>query len=68
MPSTAPLFGLQRLSDFIIRHSSAGTPAPETMRRLNHTILEYQGGRLRDDATVVMVEWQPGHPGRRLTP
>ena len=61
-------FGLQRLSDFIIRHSSAGTPAPETMRRLNHAILEYQHGRLRDDATVVMVEWQPGRPGRSLTP
>jgi hypothetical protein len=38
------------------------------MRRLNHAILAYQHGRLRDDATVVLVEWQPGEPGRSLTP
>jgi serine phosphatase RsbU (regulator of sigma subunit) len=61
-------FGLQRLADFIIRHSSSLLPVPETMRRLNHAILEYQQGRLRDDATVVLIEWQPGHPGHSLTP
>jgi hypothetical protein len=61
-------FGLQRLADFIIRHNSALLPAPETMRRLNHAIVDYQHGRLRDDATVVLVEWQPDHPGRNLTP
>jgi serine phosphatase RsbU (regulator of sigma subunit) len=57
-------FGLQRFADFIIRHSSADLPAPETMRRLNHAILDYQHGRLRDDATAVLIEWQPEHPGR----
>jgi serine phosphatase RsbU (regulator of sigma subunit) len=61
-------FGLDRLADFIIRHSSARLPAPETMRRLNHTILEYQSGRPRDDVTAVLVEWQPDQPGRTLTP
>lgn len=66
-PAHGTPFGLQRLSDFIIRHSSQGMPAPETMRRLNHAILDYQQGRLRDDATVVMVEWMPGHPSRDLT-
>src|SRR6202522_236848 len=45
-------FGLERLADFIIRHNSALLPAPETMRRLNHAIVEYQQGRLRDDATA----------------
>jgi serine phosphatase RsbU (regulator of sigma subunit) len=62
------LFGTERLADFIIRHSSTGLPAPETMRRLNRAILEYQHGRLRDDATVILVEWQPDHPGEGLTP
>jgi serine phosphatase RsbU (regulator of sigma subunit) len=62
------LFGSERLADFVIRHSSAHLPAPETMRRLNHAILEYQQGRLRDDATVVMIEWQPDQPRRNLTP
>lgn len=61
-------FGLQRLADFIIRYSSVGLPAPETMRRLNHAILGYQNGRLRDDATAVLIEWQPGQPGQDLTP
>ena len=61
-------FGLQRLTDFIIRHNSALLPVPETMRRLNHTIFEYQDGRLRDDATAVLVEWRPGEPARNLTP
>lgn len=61
-------FGLERLADFIIRHSATGLPAPETMRRLKRAILEYQHGRLRDDATTVLVEWQPRHPGPSLTP
>jgi hypothetical protein len=38
------------------------------MRRLNHAILGYQHGRLRDDATAVLIEWQPDQPGRHLTP
>jgi serine phosphatase RsbU (regulator of sigma subunit) len=66
--SDGTLFGLQRLADFIIRHSSALLPAPETMRRLNHAIVEYQQGRLRDDATAVLIEWQPDRPGPILTP
>jgi hypothetical protein len=61
-------FGVQRLADFIIRHSSALLPAPETMRRLNRAIVDYQQGRLRDDATAVLIEWQPDQPGRTLTP
>ena len=61
-------FGSERLADFIIRHSSAGLPAPETMRRLNRAILDYQHGRLRDDATAVLVEWKPDRPERELLP
>jgi serine phosphatase RsbU (regulator of sigma subunit) len=60
-------FGLQRLADFIIRHGSALLPAPETMRRLSHAIVEYEHGRLRDDATAVLIEWQPDRPGPVLT-
>jgi hypothetical protein len=59
---------LDRLSDFIIRHSNDGIPAPETMRRLNHAISDYQSGRLQDDATIVLVEWLPDHPERNLIP
>jgi hypothetical protein len=61
-------FGVQRLADFVIRHSNERLPAPETMRRLSHAILQYQDGRPRDDATAVMIEWRPKQPGRTLTP
>lgn len=61
-------FGVERLSDFIIRHSQDGTPAPETIRRLHHAISDYQHGHLGDDATIVMVEWMPDHPLEILTP
>jgi serine phosphatase RsbU (regulator of sigma subunit) len=61
-------FGEQRLAEFIIRHSEAGTPAPETLRRLNRAIIDFQDGRLSDDATTVMLEWMPDHPERRLVP
>jgi Stage II sporulation protein E (SpoIIE) len=61
-------FGTRRLADFIIRHSSAGLPSPETMRRLNRAILDYQHGQLRDDATAIMVEWKPDRPERKLLP
>jgi serine phosphatase RsbU (regulator of sigma subunit) len=61
-------FGVRRLADFIIRHSATGLPADETMRRLKRAILDYQDGRLRDDATAVLVEWQPSPSGRNLMP
>jgi len=60
-------FGVERLGRFVIEHTTAGTPAPEIMRQLNHEIMDHQAGDLRDDATVVMVEWEPGHPRRDLT-
>jgi len=60
-------FGVERLGRFVVEHATAGTPAPEIMRQLNHEIMDHQAGELRDDATVVMVEWEPGHPRRDLT-
>jgi len=61
-------FGLERLIDFIIRHSHDGTPAPEMIRRLHHAISDYQHGTLLDDATIVMLEWMPDAAQKRLTP
>ena len=60
-------FGVERLGRFVVEHTTAGTPAPEIMRQLNHEIMDHQAGELRDDATVVMVEWEPGHARRDLT-
>ena len=54
-------FGVDRLVDMVTRTSAAATPAPETMRRLLHAILEHQEGELQDDATILVVEWRgPG--------
>ncbi|MFL6051946.1 MAG: PP2C family protein-serine/threonine phosphatase [Actinoallomurus sp.] len=57
-------FGVRRLGDFVIRHSAAGVPAPETLRRLNRALLDFQHGRLADDATTVLVEWKSDDPER----
>ncbi|CAL9357907.1 hypothetical protein SUDANB105_00605 [Streptomyces sp. enrichment culture] len=53
------MFGLERFVDEVIRATAAGELAPETLRRLIHSILDAQPGRLRDDATILMIEWWP---------
>ena len=55
-------FGQDRLVDLVGRHLAAGLPAPETMRRVVHALLEHQAGDLDDDATLLLVEWH-GPPG-----
>ncbi|AGZ40608.1 putative magnesium/manganese-dependent protein phosphatase [Actinoplanes friuliensis DSM 7358] len=52
------LFGLDRLTDFIIAQLTKGSPA-ETMRKLIHEIVSYENGELRDDATAALVQWRP---------
>ena len=62
-------FGQQRLVDLITRNLAAGLPAPETMRRVTHALLEHQAGDLDDDATLLLVEWHgPPGPGGELPP
>jgi hypothetical protein len=56
-------FGTDRLIDFAERSGADGLPAPETLRRLAHDVLEHQGGLLQDDATLLMVDWRPVNPG-----
>ncbi|WSA29591.1 serine/threonine-protein phosphatase [Streptosporangium sp. NBC_01810] len=58
-------FGLNRFVDFIIRRTTDGLPAPETLRRLVRSVLDYHDGHLQDDATVLLVEWH-GHAHERL--
>ncbi|MFF3488424.1 PP2C family protein-serine/threonine phosphatase [Streptomyces sp. NPDC002701] len=50
-------FGVQRFTDFIIRHHADNLPVAETLRRLMHAVLDYHQGRLADDATVLFCEW-----------
>ncbi|MDT9696451.1 SpoIIE family protein phosphatase [Streptomyces sp. P17] len=52
-------FGLERFADYVIRATAAGELAPETLRRLIHSIIDSPSNRLRDDATILMFEWWP---------
>lgn len=53
-------FGLERLVDMVTRNLAAGLPAPETMRRVVHALLDHQSDDLDDDATLLLVQWHPG--------
>ena len=53
-------FGEERLADFVVRAEEAGDAPPETLRRLMHSVLDHQHGRLQDDASIVLVEWRTG--------
>ncbi|MDJ1132803.1 PP2C family protein-serine/threonine phosphatase [Streptomyces iconiensis] len=60
-------FGLERFTDFLVRHNADFLPAPETLRRLIAHHLDYHGGTLNDDATALLLEWHgptPYPPGR----
>ncbi|MFN2560010.1 MAG: PP2C family protein-serine/threonine phosphatase [Jatrophihabitans sp.] len=56
--SDGSFFGEDRLADLIVRHLAAGFPAAETMRRVVHALLVHQEGRLTDDASLALLQWQ----------
>ncbi|MDP9820331.1 serine/threonine protein phosphatase PrpC [Nocardioides massiliensis] len=60
-------FGQERLVDLVTRNLAADLPAPETLRRVIHALLEHQAGHLDDDATLLLVEWH-GPRGADGTP
>jgi serine phosphatase RsbU (regulator of sigma subunit) len=55
--STGREFGVERFTDFIIRHHADDLPVAETLRRLMHAVMDHHDGRLQDDATVLFCEW-----------
>jgi serine phosphatase RsbU (regulator of sigma subunit) len=57
------LFGMHRFTDAIIRATAGGELASEVLRRLIHQILDERGSQLRDDATILLLEWKPPSPG-----
>jgi stage II sporulation SpoE-like protein len=65
--SHGDFFGEDRLVDLSQRAELSGLPAPETLRRLAAAVLAHQGGRLQDDATLVLVDWSVA-ARRRLFP
>ncbi len=50
-------FGTDRLADLFVRESGSGLLASEVLRRLVRACLDFEGGRLRDDATLLLLEW-----------
>jgi serine phosphatase RsbU (regulator of sigma subunit) len=60
-------FGEDRLADMVRQHTAAGLPAPETLRRLCHAVLEHYDGPPTDDATMLYIEWSES-AGDRMTP
>ena len=53
-------FGIDRLIDHWERDAESGQPAEETLRRLTRGAIEFCGGKLRDDATLLHLAWHPG--------
>ncbi|HEX6523074.1 MAG TPA: PP2C family protein-serine/threonine phosphatase [Streptosporangiaceae bacterium] len=51
------LFGLERLTDLAEREAASGQPGEELVRRLVRAVLDHQAGGLRDDATLLLVQW-----------
>jgi Stage II sporulation protein E (SpoIIE) len=51
------LFGLARLTDLIEREAASSQQPEEVLRRLVRAVLDHQPGGLRDDATLLLVQW-----------
>jgi len=51
------LFGEERLVDLLEREAAGEQPAEELLRRLVQAVLAHQAGGLRDDATLLLLQW-----------
>ncbi len=54
-------FELDRLVEMLARHLAGGLPMPETMRRCVRSLLDFHQDELRDDVTLLLVEWRSHH-------
>jgi serine phosphatase RsbU (regulator of sigma subunit) len=54
-------FGVERLTDLVLRNLAGGLPAPETMRRAVRQLLHHQESQLSDDASLLLLEWRSGN-------
>jgi serine phosphatase RsbU (regulator of sigma subunit) len=55
--SDGELFGEERLVDLLEREAASEQPAEELLRRLVQAVLTHQAGGLRDDATLLLLQW-----------
>ncbi|HEX2574982.1 MAG TPA: PP2C family protein-serine/threonine phosphatase [Aquihabitans sp.] len=54
---TGVQFGTAQLADLFVRTSAEGTAPAESVRRLAASVLAYNDGPLRDDATLFMLDY-----------
>ncbi|WP_083975968.1 PP2C family protein-serine/threonine phosphatase [Kitasatospora azatica] len=52
-------FGEDRLAESVIRATADGAAPAQALRALVGELLTHRGGPLADDATIMLVEWQP---------
>ena len=52
------LFGQDRLADFLVRATLEDVPVAETARRLSENVVDYVGEGLKDDATLLLIEYR----------
>ena len=50
-------FGLERLRDLLEREAASSSPGEELLRRLVRAVIDHQVTELRDDATLMLVQW-----------
>ena len=55
-------FGTDRLADLIGQHASDQLPVNVIVRLLIQAVREYHQNRLRDDATILLVQWTGSDP------
>ncbi|MFX5611207.1 SpoIIE family protein phosphatase, partial [Acinetobacter baumannii] len=53
-------YGLQRFTDQLERSAAARLPAPETLRRVMHEVMDHQRGVLQDDASALIAQLSSG--------
>ena len=61
-------YGRERMIAHAHRSLRVGVRPPEALRLLIREVIDFQGGDVRDDATLVMVRWEPGAAGAPAAP
>lgn len=55
--SDGSFFGDHRLADYLVRAALEELPVQDTLRRITHSLIDFNDNGLRDDATMFLLEW-----------
>jgi serine phosphatase RsbU (regulator of sigma subunit) len=61
-------FGWERMVTHVHSALRSGVRAPEVLRLLIREVIDFQGDDVRDDATLVIVRWEPDAAGAPTAP